>query len=217
MQSILEEKMKFYESLFDVDNFRKLQINYFDDKKKFRQFIFSLRKEESLPEYAVGMFDSGMINAYIPTNIDIDSLKYTKTKCMPTHELFHIMYHELILNKYNLQRIIWFDEGMAQLFSGENDGILMIQESFNVWLDKLIENTKEFPNLNNLTHGTSFENEKYSGYKLSLLAVKYLYDSLNEDEFKLLMNNTEKIKSYGENVIGNSIKYYKNNEQIRRR
>ena len=36
-----------------------------------------------------------------------------------SHELFHIMYQELVWEKLGMKRIIWFDEGMAELFSGE--------------------------------------------------------------------------------------------------
>ena len=208
MQSILDKSFSFYKELFDVENFRKIQINYFDDIEKFRNFIYELRGEkESLPEYAKGTFDNGMINSYISPNIDMRTPKYHKTLFMASHELFHIMYQELIWGKDNKERIVWFDEGMAQLFSGENDENLS-EENFENWFNNVINKTLETPNLNTLEHGSNFENEKYSGYNLSLLSVKYLYEILGQDEFKKLMHDNDKIIEYGNTVVKDAINYY---------
>lgn len=100
MMRILNESISFYQSLFDVNQFRKLRINYFDNIDKFREFIYSLRGEEtSLPEYAVGTLDNEMVNAFIQPNIIVGTPLYNKKRFMASHELFHIMYKELILER----------------------------------------------------------------------------------------------------------------------
>lgn len=122
MVSILNAAIAFYKKLFDIVSFRKIQINYFDSLEKFREYIYSLRGErKSLPEYATGTFDNGMINAFIKPNLLVGSPLYNKALYLANHELFHIMYQELIWERKKLKRIVWFDEGMAQLFSGENN------------------------------------------------------------------------------------------------
>jgi len=126
---------------------------------------------------------------------------------MASHELFHIMYQELVWKKENKDRIIWFDEGMAQLFSGENDYNLN-EDNFPNWFNYVLNRTHEIPNLNELNHGSSFENEKYSGYNLSLLSVKYLYETLGQEEFKKLMHDNNRIIEYGKTVVQDSIEYY---------
>ena len=74
MEKILNNSLDDYKYLFNVDNFRKIQINYFDDLNEFRNYIYNLRGEkESLPKYAKGTFDKGMINAYIEPNIIKDT------------------------------------------------------------------------------------------------------------------------------------------------
>ena len=211
MPNILNESLSFYKSLFEVDSFRKFQINYFDNIKTFREYVYLLRGEkESLPEYAKGTFDNGMINSFIEPNILAGTSLYRKKLFMASHELFHIMYRELIWEKENKKRIIWFDEGMAQLFSGEYKELLD-DSHFENWLNKLIESTKEIPNLNELKQGSDFENDKYSGYKLSLLAVKYLFDILSFDEFKKLMHDTDQLQNYGSEIITQAINWYKEN------
>jgi hypothetical protein len=213
MENILNLSLEFYKKIFDIESYRRIQINYFDDKDKFRNFIYDIRGEkESLPKYAVGTFDKGMINAYIKPNIIVYSNMYYKTLHMASHELFHIMYRELILEKESLKRITWFDEGMAQFFSGEYD-FLLKNEEFENWFNYVLQKTLEVPNLNELDHGKNFETDKYSGYKLSLLAVKYLYEILGFEEFKKLMHDNKRIIEYGNTVARDAIKYYKNKMQ----
>lgn len=208
MYGIFEKSIEFYKKLFDVDYFRKIQINYFDSIDIFRKYIYELRGETlSLPSYAKGTFDKGMINAFVETDWEINSIMYNKRLYMASHELFHIMYMELIWEKDGKPRIVWFDEGMAQLFSGEYDKELS-DEKFYVWFENLIEETKEIPNLNDLSHNGNFETDGYSGYKLSLLAVKYLYETLGYDKFKELMYNTDDIIEYGNGIVDEAINYY---------
>lgn len=211
MIKCLMEAFVLYKDLFNIDDYRKVQINLFDNIDSFRNFIYDLRGEkESLPIYARGTYDNGMINSYITINKDVNSYQYKKTKYMASHELFHILYRELILDKGKKKRIIWFDEGMAQLFSGENDYNLNAI-NFSKWLNNLISDTKEIPDLNKLIHGESFVNENYNGYNLSLLAVKYLYDVLGKEKFKILMHNNDEVIRLGKNVIYDAINYYHNN------
>lgn len=208
MGKILETRIEFYKKLFDIEEFRKVQINYFDNIDSFKNFIYDLRGEkESLPKYAAGTFDKGMINAFINPNIISKSPLYYKKQYMAAHELFHIMYKELISDKENKQRIVWFDEGMAQLFSGEKQDICY-EQNFEKWYENLKNSTKEIPNLNNLNHGDSFVNDNYNGYNLSFLAVKYLYDNLGINEFKTIMHDNDKISSYGDNIIDEAMNYY---------
>lgn len=213
MPKVLNKSFELYKDLFDVDTFRKIQINYFDDIEQFRNFIYDLRGEkESLPTYAKGTFDRGMVNSYISPNLEVNSKRYHKVLYNVSHELFHIMYKELIWNKENKNRIVWFDEGMAQFFSGENDSVLS-DDNFGNWFEDVLDKTLEIPNLNEIQHGTSFENEKYSGYDLSLLSVKYLYESLGHEEFKKLMHDNDRIIEYGETIVQDSINYYQNKQK----
>ncbi len=207
LESILDKSLNLYKNIFDIDNFRKVQINYYDNIDEFRNYIYKLRGEkESLPEYAKGTFDNGMINAFIQPNIIEGTPLFIHSKYNASHELFHIMYQELVCRKNNQNRIIWFDEGMAQFFSGEKNNEMT--SDFTNWLSMVKSNTKIIPNLNDLSHGSGFETEDYSGYNLSLLAVKYLYDKLGFDEFKKIISNNKKIIELGNNIIEDAFNFY---------
>lgn len=86
LENILNSSFKFYKKLFGVDSFRKIQINFFDNIDKFREFIYGLRGEwESLPEYAKGTFDQGMINMYLNPNMKEDNPNFNYYRHCVSH------------------------------------------------------------------------------------------------------------------------------------
>ena len=187
LEIILNESLELYKKIFDVDRFRKVQINYFDNIEDFRNYIYELRGEkESLPEYAKGTFDNGMINAFIQPNIIEGTPLFIHRKYNASHELFHIMYQELVWKRNNKE----------------------MTSEFTKWLSMVKFNTKRIPNLNTLSHGSGFETEDYSGYDLSLLAVKYLYDKLGIDGFKKMISNNNTIIEWGNNIIEDAFNFY---------
>ena len=201
MESILNNTLDLYKKIFDIDSYRKVQINLFDNQDIFREFVYEIRGEKtSLPKYASGTFDKGMINIYVPTNIVVNSPLYYLYKYSPSHELFHIMYKELVLTKENLQRIVWFDEGVAQFLSGDHP-IELSEENYSSFEEKVFSNTKILPKINELEHGTSFFNQDYDGYKLGLILVKHIYDEIGLDGLKLLIHDINKIKEYGNTLL----------------
>lgn len=214
MYNILISKIREYKELFDVEHLEQIQINYFDDKDKFRNYIYKLRGEsKSLPEYATGTYDNDMVNTYIEKDIPMNSIKYQKRLYTANHELFHILYKKYILKGNYQNRIIWYDEGMAQFFSGEKDYILD-KDSFKNFYSYVKGNTKYTPNLNIIKHGSSFVNDLYNGYDLSYLCVRYLSEILNSDEFKALLSNFDRIREYGTTIVENMFTYYDNKLNI---
>ena len=199
---LLQNKIVEYKKLFNIEFDEQIIVNYFDDLEEFREFIYKIRGERvSLPKYAKGTYDNGMVNAYIEPDTQLKRL-YTAS-----HELFHILYMKYILKNDYAKRIVWYDEGMAQFISGEKDKYAD-EEKFKRFYLKVKENTKIIPNLNNLKHGNSFCNDEYNGYDLSYLSVRYLNEILNSEDFKKLMSDFSTIKEYGNNLIYRMFDYY---------
>ena len=208
MHDVLNDKIEQYKKIFKIKQLNPIQINYFDNIEEFRNFIYKIRGEkESLPEYATGTYDNGMINAFIKPNIDINSNDYKIKLYLANHELFHILYMQYILKNDYQKRIVWYDEGMAQFLSGEMDELLDI-EKFKKFYLKVKNNTLVIPNLNEIEHGTSFCNNNYNGYDLSYLCIRYLREIMTNEKFQDLMSNFSKIKEYGINIIENMFAYY---------
>ena len=199
---VLNKKIKEYEKIFDINIKDKIVINYFDNLEEFREFIYDIRGEnKSLPEYAKGTYDNDMINAYIDINL-LDKKIYNAS-----HELFHILYLKYILNGDLRNRIVWYDEGMAQFMSGEKD-YLKDEKEFKEFYIQAKQRNKIIPNLSELYHGNSFYNENYDGYQLSYLSIRYLYESLTEKEFYSLLFDIEKVRELGSDVLIKMYKYY---------
>ncbi len=200
--SLLDKKIIEYSIFFGVNIEEKINVNYFDTIEEFREFIYEIRGErDSLPEYAKGTYDNGMVNAFTNPKFQLKRL-YTAS-----HELFHILYMKYILNNDYSKRIVWYDEGMAQFMSGEK-GSLNDDSVFKNFYMKVKEETKVIPQMNTLEHGNSFDNEDYNGYDLSYLSIKYISEVLSAEQFKDLMSDFEKISQLGNNIINNMFSYY---------
>ena len=188
--------------MFDINNLETIVVNYFADLEEFREFIYKIRGEkESLPEYARGTYDNGMINACVDSDIQMNSL-YTAS-----HELFHILYMRYVLKGNYADRIVWYDEGMAKYFSGEARK-LENEDLFIKFYTKVKESTIIIPNMNEIKHGKSFCNENYNGYDLSYLSIRYLAETMQPDTFKNLMSDFNQIKLIGNNVINDMFEYF---------
>ena len=201
---VLNKKIKEYENIFNITIKDKIVINYFDKLEEFREFIYDIRGERtSLPEYAKGTYDKDMINAYIDINL------FDKKIYNASHELFHILYLKHILNGDLRNRIVWYEEGMAQFMSGEKD-YLKDEKEFKEFYIQAKQRNKITPNLNELYHGNSFYNENYDGYHLSYLSIRYLYETLSKKEFYSLLFDIEKVKEIGCDIAEKAINYFSN-------
>lgn len=199
---LLNNKMNEYVQLFNIEKIDPITVNYFDDLEEFRKFIYQLRGENSsLPEYARGTYDNGMINVCIDPKKQMNSI-YTAP-----HELFHISYMKYILKDNYDNRIVWYDEGMAQYFSGEKQKLEQEQLFIDFYI-KVKENTKIIPNMNEITHGKSFCNDSYNGYDLSYLSIKYLSEIMSLEGFKKLMSDFNQIKMLGDSVVDDMFDYF---------
>ena len=198
---LLDQKIIEYKLFFDLSTNERIVVNYFDTVEEFREFIYEIRGErDSLPEYARGTYDNGMVNACVTPKFQLKRL-YTVS-----HELFHILYMKYILNNDYSKRIVWYDEGMAQFMSGEKD--LLTDDAFKDFYLNVREKTKVVPQMNSLEHGNSFVNENYNGYDLSYLSIKYLSEVLSAEQFKDLMSDFAKINQLSDNIIQKMFSYY---------
>jgi len=199
---LLQNKIIEYKELFNIEFDELIVVNYFDNIEEFRKFIYDIRGEkESLPRYAKATYDEGMVNAYIEPEFQLER-RFTAS-----HELFHILYMKYILNNDYLKRIVWYDEGMAQYMSGEKDYLNDVSE-FKLFYQKVKKQTKKIPILNDLEHGNLFCNDDYNGYDLCYLAIRYLSEILNKNEFKELMYNLDEIIQLGNDIAHKMFIYF---------
>ena len=222
----------FYEHYEKVLNFFHLKsysqycINLFDDKEKFRSFIINdLRNgNNNLPDYAVGTYDKGMCNQFVGLRKDDNGVytiknnnteyisldAYMRRVATPVHEFVHIIYFDNCAHNNNKFRVVWLDEGLAQNLSGEYDYLEKDFSKFIEFYSDIKNNTKYIPKLEGIKHGNKFKNDDYDLYKLSYLAVKYLFDTMTKDEIYDIIMDYKKSNELGEYIMSDMFKYLDN-------
>ena len=132
------------------------------------------------------------------------------------HEISHVIYQQYVQEKGKINRVIWFDEGLAQNLSREKDRLLddcLLSE----FLDKKIfSKDKVIPKINYFdSHGNSFgsfvdmETKRYDGYDWSYLMIRYLMEVMEKEKFDRLMRSRKEIKSLGDALILETSDYFK--------
>lgn len=206
LKKLFSKKIEEYNKLFNINKYRKIKLNLFDEQSKLKKFI-KQSFGDNIPEFVSGTYHGGMINCYIEKELEFKSDRYYGNIHLPCHELFHLMYNELILKNDVSKRIVWYDEGLAQVMSGELD--FLDEDRFKRIYFDVKENTKELPNLNKINHdNNNFITNLYNGYDLSYLAVRYLKETLEEEKFYKLLNDFNWIKQLGETIVSDMFEYY---------
>lgn len=191
-------------NFFNVKDIRKIQVNLFDNIEEFRKFVIDLRggDEKSLPQYAKGTFDDGMINAYIESNLIKNSSLYERRKRMLLHETVHLIYNEILLMNNFDNRVVWLDEGLAQILSLE-------EEKNDKKIKQSIISNNIAIDINDLIHGNSFITNEYNGYDLSYFAVRYLLDTFDSKQIIEIIKDKDKAIKLGKTIIIKAINFYK--------
>ena len=115
------------------------------------------------------------------------------------HELTHHLYKNYVYGS-NKERITWVDEGIAQFISGQKEE-LRDEKIYKSFLEKNLDNTANI-DLNKLNHNDrSFGNN--NGYNLSYIAIRYLYETHNHEEFIDIIKSKERLLELGAIIIGN--------------
>lgn len=188
---------------FGVKAFDKTSVNLFNSQEVYLKFTKQFFEPAA---YSKGNFANKMINYYY------DLTKYKSLKRSLIHEYVHLVYQKL--NRAN--RVIWLDEGLAFYLSRQYQSLENDYNMFKRWyFSRVISKDKEIPDISFLKqHGSKYgkfidmENNKYNGYDLSYLMVRYLVET-NYD-LKKLMTSNEEIERIEEHILNDCINYYNN-------
>lgn len=181
---------------FHLDKINKFEIRLFNDKNMFGVTPYKLG------DFA-GFFSTTGIECYININGN-KSIDDIMNGIM--HEIVHHIYKCYIEEDIG-NRITWFDEGLAMNFSHDHDRYID-EDYFIGFLKNRILTIDNLPSINELTHGNGFVNDKYNGYDLSYLVVRYLIEINSEDNFNSIMRDKKKIINIGEHVLSDAIDFY---------
>lgn len=192
---------------FGFHSFDKITINLFENQENYYDYVKQFY--EPAP-YSVGcFFDQEIANVCTSKKRENINLFINEL----AHECVHIFYRKIWKNKYD--RFVWFDEGLAQYLSGEKSKLEIDEGYFKKWyLTNIIGNDKEIPDISFLkNHGTKYGEfvdtvtNKYNGYDLSYLMVRYINENLDIHTF---INFYSKLKELETHILPDTINYYNN-------
>ena len=193
-----------------LENFSNEFINYFNENigkikeelsiDQDTKIIVALTDNEKQAGFVYGRSSfSGFFNdtgAFAYINLYGNKTKEYMFKGI-MHELVHHLYKYYVYGKDN-ERITWVDEGLAQLLSGQKDDLKDIKK-YQFFLEENLVYSDNI-DLNKLNHNDrSFGNE--NGYNLSYIAIRYLYEVCNHEEFINILKNKEKLLELGSTIL----------------
>lgn len=171
--------------ILKIEEARKIKIKLYDNKELFFNDIKGFYKDNKVPDYCKGTIQKGEVYFLVNTELKEDSYKYELELRKIIHEYIHILYNEIVLNSDN--RITWIDEGIAQNLSKEKGRFA--KEKFPI----LSSNIEEI-DLNKLEHENgTFVTANINGYDVSYLTVKYLLETMSNEDFNSLIRNKDEI------------------------
>lgn len=208
-----KQRYEILKDLFGVESFRKLSFVLFDNLTDYQNDYIN-RNKSTPPSYSRGNFTNNGAYICVDRQLIPGSDFFNKKRASGAHEAFHIFYREFVYGKNNERRIVWFDEGMAQFFSGQKDS--MSEEGFRKFYSKFKRNYKPITNLNERIQGNLqipddkiFSREGImDGYAISYLAIRYLAETKGIDYLKEVMRDNQRILEIGKNVIKELTSYY---------
>lgn len=200
-----------YKKLFGVEKLEKLHFVLFDDLEEYRK-DYRQRYHREPPSYSKGNFSNNAAYIFVNSSLIPGTEPFYKTCASGAHEAFHVYYRNLIYK--DKRRIVWFDEGMAQFFSKQND--YMNDEGFSKFYLRFRSTYKPITNLNERVQGNSQvpDNKIFtrpgviSGYPLSYLLIRYLVETRGRDYVKEVMRDNERIMELGNTMPSKMISYY---------
>ena len=207
-----KRKFEEFKKIFGVEKLPKLNFVLFDDLDEYRNYRRENDKAEP-PVYSRGCYYKDTAVLVIDKLPEVGTKDFYSKRAYGAHEGFHVYYRDLVYKNPD-ERVIWFDEGLAQYFSGEKD--YLDKKQFENYYSKFRQNYKPITNLNDRKQGNSSvpDDEIFQrkgvieGYAISYLAVRYLAETKGIDFIKSIMHDRSKILELGNTISEEMIKYY---------
>lgn len=192
---------------FELEHINKLKIYLYDNAAEYQRLF----KAPYPPNGIAGCFGYENVKVYADLN-KID--KHRLFTCI-LHELTHVIYRNYIQEKGINNRIVWFDEGLASLLSGEKNTLLDNDRLKEFIENKISGEDKEIPKISYLhKHGASYgefvdtKTKKYNGYDWSYLMIRYLIETLSKKEFNKLMRSKQSILDIEGTITNDTYNYF---------
>lgn len=196
---------------FELDHYDKVRINLYDSKEDILKWRTQFGNAPYKIERRAGFFHDNMIFCYS----DFSKVDVVSAIKNVAHEFVHLVYMNAVQEKGDDKRVVWLDEGLAQILSGQKEDLLD-KDRFKIWfMNCILGENKEIPKINFLKkHGSEYgafadvKTNKYNGYDISYVLTRYLFETVEEQEFQRLIRSKDSIEKLEDTIIRNALSYY---------
>lgn len=180
----------------NIKEIGKLKAYFFTQRNDFVEYIKFVSDGYTPPSWVTGCFYNGEIQ----TLVEVDSKKiYTLT-----HEMVHLYIQKLIYDKYNIDRIRWFDESYASYLDGHIKN-KTLNELKSICLK--LKSLHDF-DVNILDNVENIKTNSYNGYDIFLIVGKYIFENkLAKKYIEIIKTDFKKIREIGSTILTKSIKF----------
>ena len=205
----LTNKRKEILEFLNIEDFPKTRVNFYRNRDNIIKFREQLGQSPYKFNSKAGFFYNNEIYHFFAK----EKVNDFEIPSGLAHEFTHLLYQNFI---QQTNRITWLDEGLAQYLSCERGRLEKDPTFFRYWyFDSIIRRDKKLPKIEYLyTHGSKYgtfvdnETNKYNGYSISYLLVRYLIEKYGKDKFNELIRNEEEIHNIEPNIINEVVEYY---------
>ena len=200
-------KIKQYLDFFKESSYeKKIKVSYFDNTDDFFNRIKLLNPDANPPKWAKGCFCGGEIQILLHPNMSARNLTLA-------HETFHLLFNKFVYDKKKFNRIVWLDESLAAVFSGQTKSAIESGRFLEI-LKRLLQ-LKTFPNINDLKfQNNNIKTNDYDAYDFFYVIGEYLRQTMSDDELLCFIKDKDKILKYSKFILEESIEYFKNKYKL---
>lgn len=186
-------------------------VYLFLDEEKYTKFLKSQDCDWTVDSYKKATYNNDTIV------ILCDEEKLINKPFHYANVFAHVYFHVLFrLSFGNPEGTLWFEEGMAQLLSGERNRLEDEEFYKNSLMDKVFDEKWKIPMIENLwEHGNEpdkFDSDDYNGYTISYMLVRYLRDQrAPEAYYKYILSHvalSHYIRRIDKDIISRVYNYY---------
>ncbi|MBP3619989.1 MAG: hypothetical protein J6J24_04965 [Clostridia bacterium] len=182
----------------------KVKASFFTKREEFISYIKTKMApcDELPPDWATGCFYGGESQILInpADEEDVSRRKYTLL-----HEAIHLYVQKAIYEKFDVERIVWFDEAIAGFLDKHSEKYTQ-QEWKNLAI-KLKPVAKGF-DMNKLNDFSIVKTSEYDGYDMFLLIGKFMIGTnLIKDFLETIKSNPDKIREEGLTILQKAVEY----------
>lgn len=208
---MMANKAVYISELFQVEGPFAMDVYLFSDERKYNDFLKSKEHTFKVEPYKKAAYNENtIVILYDESKIPNKLFHYSNVFA---HMYFHMLNQLAFKHSGNdSYGTLWYEEGLAQLVSGERNKLEDEELYKKVLLRKVFDEQWKIPMIDELfEHGhDKFDNDDFNGYTISYMLVRYLRDHFTDLDYyrRVSLGFSKKIVEMNNDIISRAYNYY---------